>query len=242
MVDEQPILWENLTYEEISELAKMTKIVILPIGSTEQHGPHLPLNVDAFITYEVALAVSKKRQVPVTPLIKYGLSGTHKKFPGTLSLKPQTVLSMILDICKYVRLAGFRKILILNGHVPNEWILKSAMDLLRERYDDLRIKVLSYYNCSEEVYRELVKDGGDHANFFETSLMLYLKPELVKIDRIRDEQPVPLPFDYRFDQKTKTGVWGRPSLASREEGERLFNMIVTAICKWVDLANQADLP
>jgi|FaiFalDrversion2_1042247.scaffolds.fasta_scaffold00331_8 creatinine amidohydrolase len=236
----KPIIWENLTYEDIRELTAITDIVIIPVGSTEQHGPHLPLNVDALITYEIALAVSAKRRIPVAPLIKYGPSMTHKNFPGTISVKPQTLLATILDICKCIRFAGFHKILILNGHVPNEWVLKSAMDILRARFDDLRIKVLSYFNCSEEIYKEFTKDNGDHANCFETSLMLYLRPDMVKISKIQDEPAKSLPFDYRYDQKSRTGVWGKPSLATREEGERLFNKIVEAICQWVDLASKAS--
>lgn len=232
----RPVLWEELTYEDVSKLVNTVSLVIVPVGSTEQHGPHLPLNVDAFITYEVAKAVSAKKGVPVVPLISYGPSMTHKNFPGTLSIRPETLLSTVLDVCRSLKFTGFKKILLLNGHVPNEWVLKTAMDILRSEYDDIRIKVISYFSCSESIYREMTKDQGDHANRFETSLMLYLRPELVRIAQIVDEPPRPLPFDYRYDQRSKTGVWGRPSLATQEEGKRLFEQIVEEICRWVDLA------
>lgn len=230
------ILLENLTYEELAVIAKQIELVILPVGSTEQHGPHLPLNVDAFITYEVAKAVSAKTKVPVAPLVSYGPSMTHKKFPGTISLRPETLMSVIIDICDSLISSGFRKILILNGHVPNEWVLKSAMDILRAKHEHARIKVMNYFSCSEEIYKEMTKDGGDHANFFETSLMLYLNPQLVKVSKIVDEPARPLPFDIRYDQRSKSGVWGKPSLATINDGKRIFDMIVSAICKWVDWA------
>jgi len=231
-----PVLWEELTYEEIKELVNKVNLVIVPVGSTEQHGPHLPLNVDAYITYEIAKAVSAKTGVPVVPLISYGSSLTHKSFPGTLTIKPETLLSIILDVCRSLKANGFTKILLLNGHVPNEWVLKTAMDILRAEHDDLRVKVMSYFSCSNEVYMEMIKDQGDHANYFETSLMLYLRPELVKPTKIVDEPSRPLPFDYRYDQRSSSGVWGRPSLSTREDGQRIFNRIVAEICSWVEWA------
>ncbi len=114
------ILWDELSWKDVEEITKNIKMVILPIGACEQHGPHLPLGVDTIDCYEIAKRVSAKTGVPVIPPIIYGVSQSHGKFPGTISIRPETMIKMICEICEWLyNNSGIRKILLLNGHMWN---------------------------------------------------------------------------------------------------------------------------
>jgi creatinine amidohydrolase len=108
------ILWDDLSWKDIQKLTQGMKMVIIPIGACEQHGPHLPLSVDTIDCYEVAKRVSAKTRVPVIPPLTYGCSQSHGNFPGTLSLRPETMIRMICDIVEWLYRSGIRKILLLN--------------------------------------------------------------------------------------------------------------------------------
>jgi creatinine amidohydrolase len=237
-----PLIWNELTWTEIKEIAKKVGLVILPVGSTEQHGPHLPLNVDSLIPYKIACEVSLRTGVPVAPPIFYGASMSHKRFAGTLFVKPETLMAEVIDICKSFYIHGFKKILLLNGHVPNSWPLKAAMDNLRAEFDDIQIKVMNWWETSDRVMKELKKDKGDHASYIETSLMLALKPELVSLKKAVDEPAFDVEFDFRYDQRSKSGVWGKPSMATAKDGKRIFNMVVRDLVKWVNKALKSKIP
>ena len=94
----KPILWEELTWKDVNVLTKTMKMAIIPTAACEQHGPHLPLSVDTIDCYEVAKRVSAKTGVPVVPPLTYGCSQSHGNFPGTLSLRPETMMKVICEI------------------------------------------------------------------------------------------------------------------------------------------------
>lgn len=238
----KPVLWEELTWKEIDELRKKLDMVILPIGSTEQHGPHLPLNVDILVPYEVAKRVSAETGVPVLPPIVYGASRTHKRFPGSIWVSSETLYRIFVDICKCLYAQGFKKILAINGHGTNIWPLKSAWDTLRFELPDIQIKVISWWEFLEESMQKRVFEDGDHANTMETSITLYLRPDLVHMDRAVDEPMIRCLFDYRVDQRSKSGVVGKPSLASAEYGETLIKTVCKAAIKFVKEALKEKIP
>ena len=103
------ILWEELSWKAIKRLTKSMKMVIVPIGACEQHGPHLPLAVDTIDCYEVAKRVSARTGVPVIPPVTYGCSQSHGDFPGTLSIRPETMMRMICDIVEWLYRSGIGK-------------------------------------------------------------------------------------------------------------------------------------
>ncbi len=126
-----PIFLDELSAPEIKEITRRVGMVILPIGATEQHGPHLPVNTDTLCCLEVAKRVSMNTGVPLSPPIYYGHSEEHRGFPGTFYMRPETMIAVIEDICTSMVESGFRKILILYGHLPNQWPIECACDNLR---------------------------------------------------------------------------------------------------------------
>ena len=138
----KPVLWEELSWKEIENLTKTMDMVIVPVGTCEQHGPHLPLAVDTIDCYEIAKRVSAKTGVPVIPPMMYGCSQSHGKFPGTLSIRPETMIRMLSELAEWLYKSNIRKILFLNGHMWNWGPLYSARENIRYDYPDLQVRVL----------------------------------------------------------------------------------------------------
>src|SRR5687768_16180169 len=116
-----PVLWERLTWEEIARLGQSgMDMAILPVGATEQHGPHLALDVDTVSAVSVAHGVSAATGVPVLPALAYGCSlGHSRRWPGTIAIGPQVMIELVAQVGDWVIGAGFSRLLILNGHVTN---------------------------------------------------------------------------------------------------------------------------
>jgi creatinine amidohydrolase len=238
----QPVLWEWLTHEEIASMkADGMDMAILPVGSTEQHGPHLTLNVDTLSADKVAQGVSASTGVPVLPVLPYGsaLGHTHK-WPGTLSLSPSTLTSVVVEIGEWLWLgSSFSKLLILSGHVTNHAALRSALEILRYRHPEMSIAITGIWEISPRVAAAYTRDAKDwHANQAETSLMMALHPEAVRADRIEDDEDRTqgLFFSYPVDRTSLHGATGKPTLASVEDGTRLFSWAVEDLAAGVRAA------
>ena len=208
----KPLCWEELTWPEAREAALLHKAAIIPVGAIEQHGPHLPLAVDTQIGTAAALGVSALTGVPVVPALCYGVSASHGDFAGTIGLRPETMIAMVQDVIDSLYDSGIRQFVLLNGHIWNNGTLDVSAEKLRTRHKDARVRALGYVT----MYPGPEVDGHVrygralmHANFFETSVMLYLYPELVRMDRATSHQDVDSFWDYRMDQVSETGVWGR---------------------------------
>lgn len=223
-------------------MAKKVGMAIIPFGSIEQHGPHLPLNTDVVPVYEIAKRVSSETGAPVAPFLAYGASLGHKKFPGTVWLRPETLSMIFTDIVHSFYEHGVKKILALSGHGTNIFPLKAAWDNLRSELPDVQIKVVNWWEVSEEVQKLMAIDGGDHANAAETSLMLALQPELVHQEKMVDEVPPNLVFDYRVDQRSRTGVFGKPTLGNVAAGQRLLDLAVRSIVELVKKGLKEEIP
>ena len=234
----KPVLWEWLTWEEVGVLrASGMDMAILPVGSTEQHGPHLSLNVDTLSADAVARRVSAETGVPVLPALPYGAAWGHTThWPGTVSLSPQTVTQAVVEIGEWLREAsGFTRLLILNGHYTNAAPLRVALETLRHRYPEMRVALRSLWDISPRVSALYHADGQDwHANAAETSLMLSLYPEGVRPEKIADDpdRTGGLFFSYPVSRTSENGATGRPTLATAAQGRTL--------CAWAveDLSAQ----
>ena len=228
----QAILWEEMTWKEVEEFVKKMDMVILPTAATEQHGPHLPLAVDTIDCYEVAKRISARLGIPVLPPICYGCSQSHGDFPGTISLRPETVTRTICEIAEWLYKSGIRKLLILNGHMWNWGPIYSARENIRYDYRDMQVRVLDWWHTTEETMKKLVEDCPEnpnylHANIAETSCMLAIRPDLVSMDKAVDEADYSTFFEHRMDQYTKTGIVGRATTKSTKEfGKQLFSDVV----------------
>jgi creatinine amidohydrolase len=228
-----PVLWERLTWEEIEAVRRGgMDMTIFPIGSTEQHGPHLSLEIDTVSAQRVAQAVSAATGVPVLPPLAYGCSlGHSRRWPGTIALSPRTLIDLCTEIGDWVIRAGFRRLLFLNGHVTNFAPLRCALEILRSRHDEAMVAVLNLHEISPRVREAYSGDAEDwHANAAETSLMLAVSPDSVRPARLASaddpDRTAGLFFSHPVNRTSANGVTGAPSRATREEGARLFAWMV----------------
>jgi creatinine amidohydrolase len=228
-----PILWQSMTWQEIAQLREQgMDAAILPVGATEQHGPHLATSVDSVTAERLAHAVSAETGVPVLPTLPYGCSlGHSRRWPGTLSLQPQTLIDVIVQIGEWAHAAAVRRLIIINGHVTNFAPLRCALEVLRSKFDDLLIAIRNVGDVSQRVRTEFYADAEDwHANAAETALMLELAPELVRADRIAEahdpDRTHGLFFSHPVNRTSRNGVTGHPVTATAEQGARLFSWMV----------------
>jgi len=229
----QPILWEDLAWSDLpGVLEACGSAVIWPFGATEQHGPHLGCGVDSVIAREVCAAVSTGTRVPVLPVLSIGCSSGHsRKWPGTLSLTPTTLIRIIEETGDWLYSSGVRRLFLVNAHVTNAAPLRCGLESLRARFDDLMVVLVNTPEISGRVREAFFADAEDwHANAAETSLMQYLRPEAVVADRVSSvddpDRTVGMEFAHPVNHTSANGVTGFPSRASKEEGEALFRMMV----------------
>jgi len=241
-----PILWEELSWKDIEELTRETKMAILPVAATEQHGPHLPLCVDTLEGYEIAKRISSRTRIPVLPPIVYGCSQGHGSFPGTLSVRPETLSRVVREICEWLYKSGIRKVILLNCHAWNLGPLLSAKEDLRADHLDLQVRVLSPLDIAVRAAKEYVADVDDpnhaHGNVAETAEVLSLRPDLVDLSAAVDEQDKPYFFEYRMDQISQSGAIGKPSNATKEFGERMLEAITAELIPIIELAKKESSP
>ena len=244
----EPVLWEWLTWEEVGALREGgMDMAILPVGSTEQHGPHLSLNVDTLSAEGVARGVSARTGVPVLPALPYGAAWGHTtRWPGTLSLSPATVTQAVTEIGEWLWLAsGFTRLLILNGHVTNFAPLRVALETLRFRHPEMRVALRGVWEISPRVSALYTEDAQDwHANAAETSLMLARHPQGVRPEKIADDpdRTGDLFFSYPVPRTSENGATGRPTQATAAQGETLYAWAVEDLSAQVRAALTEEPP
>ncbi len=246
------MLMNEMTWMEIRDLLSEEPVVIQPVGSTEQHGPHLPLQTDICSAYEVARAVEARTGCLVAPPLPYGYSETWQTFPGTVSFKAQTFMNCVADIAESLVRGGFKKILFLNGHNGNLAPLQTMMFQLMEQYGqgtDVLIGAGTYFMLAKEECDRIGDNFGDgtHANEFETSLMMHMRPDLVHVERLGDWVYRPeliLSFQHGMtsahrlpNSNNHNGVYGDPRRAKPEKGKDYFEACVTKVAEVVENFN-----
>ena len=232
-LQQRPLLWETLTFEEIGELRRSeVNLCLLPVGATEQHGPHLGVGMDSRNATLLCEAVSRETGAPVLPTLSYGCSlGHSRRWPGTFALQPQTLMDIVVQIFDWLYHAGFKRLFIVNGHVGNFAPLRCALEIIRSKFDDAMVRICNVAEISPRVRKEFFADADDwHANAAETALMLAHAPELVRTEKIAgsddEDRTANLVFTHPVNRTSKNGVTGFPSRATREQGETLFQMMV----------------
>ena len=238
----KPLLLDELNHPQVKGLiARGMDMVMLPVGAVEQHSLHMPLNVDWLLAQEIARGVSALTQVPVLPAIPYGHSSNHRGFPGTYSLKPETFQKVIEEMLDWMHAEGFRRVLFVNGNLPNQFPLASAIANAGARYSDLRMRAMSWWDINPELKAWFATDesfGRCHANVAETSLMLHLRPDLVdmsKTYRMAGQGLKPF-FHYPHALVSRDGHQGDPSSATPEAGKRYFELAVNSLAEQVRAA------
>ena len=229
---------EKLAWKQIEEYLRRRKDVIIPIGSTEEHGYHLPLSTDTIIAQEFALELGRRLGILVAPAISYGVCRHTAPYPGTTSVGFDSFREFVGSISKELHGKGFKIIYLLTGHAGTTHIIalkEIGKELIARGAEVHLITPLEFSIAdlveSEEIPGYLV----GHAGEVETSLMLYLRPELVDMRKAVDELPKREPFEAVPSKRpTESGVFGRPTLASKEKGERIFKRVVEEIAKFIE--------
>jgi creatinine amidohydrolase len=241
-----PVTLDELTWPAVRALVEGGEtLCLLPLGATEQHGRHLPLCTDSVIASAICAAASSRTGVPVLPTVTVTSSHAHStKWPGTLSYPPLMVVSMLVELSRWVASAGFGKLLIVNAHGGNIAPLGVAIDEIR-RLGQLQVGGIGWFALTPEIAARTFADGEDiHANAAETSLMLHLRPDLVDTAAIIDDpdRTLGLVFSYPVDKTSVDGLTGAPSQGSAEAGEELFALIADALAERVERARREDPP
>lgn len=218
--------------------------ILIPIGSMEQHGHHMPLHVDVLLPTEFARRAALEIGGLVAPPFTYGYkshqkSGGGNHLPGTTSLDGATLVAALRDVIKEFARHGVRKICLVNGHFENSWFIVEGIDLaLRElRWDgvrDMKIVVLSYWDFVDKATIARLYPGGfpgwdlEHGGVLETSLMLALHPDLVHLDCAVDHAPAQFPpydvYPAKPEWTPASGTLSSPREASAEKGQILLDV------------------
>ena len=225
----------EMSWEQVKLYLDNDDRVVLPLGATEEHGRHLGLGTDFIEAEAIARGVAERSSVAVAPTLNYGMSHSLLGFPGTLSLRPTTLIAVLEDLFRSLYRHGFRRVLVVNGHGGNTAALSSAFHLVAVDLSDLRAKTFEWWTDAES-YRVVTDlmgpQAGSHASAGETAFMLAVRPNAVKLDRLTGKDAPVLPSRefttmQTFAAKYPDGIMGLdPRKATREAGEALLNKSV----------------
>ena len=226
---------KELIYMNRNEVAVAVQdfpVAVLPLGATEQHGPHMPLGVDIFLAEGISRRVCENTGALLLPAIPFGYSWVWRNIPGTVSLSERHVEEVIKDVAHSVSRYGIKLLVVINGHDANNSAMKYAT---RDLIDEIEMPVIYlFYPSLESIMKEYCESpswhGMVHACEFETSLMLALKPELVDMGKAVREYPEK-PSLYgkstiSLTDLSKSGVYGDATLALKEKGEKMLDIFV----------------
>lgn len=248
--------YDELTWPEMRQAIARRPVVLLPWGTVEDHGPHLPLNTDNIIVEAICREAARRAagEMLVMPLLAYGLDEHHMDFPGTISVDMQTLLACVADVALSVARHGFSHVLIVNGHGSNAAIADLAAR---------RVVLESGIICgamspnaaidptlAEPALSQMRRSGPGgvaHAGEYETAMMLYLRPDLVQMDKAVREigqlkleyfnwdhpQPSVLSWQDWWSRMSYSGVCGDPTVATAEFGRALFETTVANFIRFV---------
>lgn len=241
-----------LTWQDVEAMPDKENVVIIqPIGAIEQHGPHLPLAVDAAIGGAVLgkALYHLEAEIPAyaLPPLYYGKSNEHWHFPGTITLSAQTLLAVLREVGESLYRAGFRKWVLMNSHGGQPQVIEIAARDLHQTYPDFTVFPLFTWrvpNTAGELLTDIEKELGIHAGDAETSLMLAVLPEQVRMEKAVKEYPQDLPensllsmegalpFAWVTRDLTRSGVLGDATVATQEKGDRILE---TVSAGWVQV-------
>lgn len=233
---------KNMTRNEVKEAISNFPVAILPLGATEQHGPHLPLGVDIFLAESLAEKVSSKTGALLLPSLPFGYSWVWRDIPGTISLQQNIIEEIIKDVGRSVNRYGIKMLVLINGHDANNASMKYAV---RELSDELDMPVIYLFypdlqeaisiNCESKTWHGMI-----HAGEFETSLMLDVKPDLVDMTKALKEYPIKPNLYGRstisLGNLSESGIFGDAPKASKDKGQNLTNFFAD---KMIKLVNEA---
>lgn len=244
----RPVRLERLSWTRIRDLqAGGCDMLLLPVGATEQHGPHLPINTDTVIAAAACDYASAVTGIPVLPALSYTVSVGHtEKWPGTFSLFHETFIHTLREIAAWAVATGWKRLLLVNSHFGNDASLRVAVDRLRFDFvNRLQIATRNTFNLTPSIWEYFISDAADlHANKAETDLMLHLAPETVDMAAAEDDpdRTTETVFNYMVANTSLNGVTGNPAEGTAGRGKLLFEEIGEALAAIVEKARRETVP
>jgi creatinine amidohydrolase len=240
---------DKLSWPEVeAELHRGRDTVVVAFGATEQHARHLPLATDALLGDHLARLVADRLDAFVAPTVRVGCSAHHLDFPGTLSLEEETFHAVVADLVRSLARAGFRRLVLLPTHGGNFAPLAAALEELGElpgtrvvALTDLGV-LLEIARTGEREHGVALGDGGLHAGEWETSMLLYIHPELVHMERAEAgytgdlQQGIGRMFESGVKALSENGAIGDPREASVEHGERYLEVALELVLEQIEAA------
>jgi len=248
---------ENLLYKltrpEIEEYLKRNNLVLMPVGSTEQHGKHVAIDNDAFTALEISKRVAERTGVLVAPVMPFGYSVHHMKFAGSITLKFETLVEVYREVLESLIHHGFKKLVVMNGHGGNTNAVNEALRKVREDTGIVAYNVMVFpteHGFGASSLNVIKQESGGHACEMETSIGMTLgqrllmekaekwKPPRGQTDferKYRHKVGIP----YNFDEVTEIGSLGDPTIATKEKGDVMVEALVSDIAEFInDLKKQ----
>jgi len=253
----------GLTWDELLARAKRTGVALVPAGSTERHGSHLPMGTDAATAREVARRVGRKTGAVVFPTLTYGVS-EHPAFQGAF-LSDETFSAVVRELCRGIEKMGFRKILFISGHGPNNsGILSVLKELFEERPGQRLLGLAHCMTLVNQLMPDFVKDRPTgHSDFRETAIMLAINAKQVHTEKAHISEKISKKFSgnlkstgvhlvglerasihlcHSIDELDTYGGYGQINGASKEDGEKILTVLSDFLCRVVDELRRIELP
>lgn len=234
----------RMSWAQAREALGRAQVALLPVGSTEQHGPHLPLGTDWLTAQEIARRASARGGWLVLPTVPVGVSEHHRQFWGTLWVPPEVLRDYVMGVARALASHGLRKLVFVNGHGGNTAALEEAARRLRQ--ERIYAFVYVWWRAVSEVIAQVIEGSGSHAGELETAVMLAIAPELVRPEHYREAAERSAPewgkrvegVEVGFDTLdfSQSGCIGDPGRATVEKGERVLAAAaerLDAFCRWL---------
>ena len=244
-------LLSKMTWEEVEKHVSESGVVLVPVGSTEQHGPALPVDNDHYIASEFAKRTAQQLwneiRITVAPTVAYGFSHHHMEFAGTVSIQEQTLSMLLVDICRSLDAHGFDPIILLNGHGGNASAITNALHVLRDEHG-IRAYAVNWWNLAMDKIKEIVTPPIFHACDMETSVAWSLGQRVLEKKLVDESGKSPVPnyivpdmmagsptalMATMMKELTETGNVGHSTEATKEKGEAISEVVIERLIGFI---------
>lgn len=240
--------YADLTWKDVEQLDPSKAILLLPVGSIEQHGPHLPLDTDTITSLFLAeklREINKRSELLIAPPLRYTYAKPSTVFPGTISIGGGTLIRLAHDLLRSFIAQNLKRIMIINAHMENTDFLIEGIALALEKAPPAKIILANWWELVSEGDMKLIFGQDwkgwvdEHAALVETSLMMFIAPELVReaeiVDDTRKSQLEFRVFPWDIANYPPSGAFSRTSGASRERGKRLIKLVLNELNRLIEV-------
>lgn len=253
----EKVLLSEMTWPEVEEISKKVDTIILPIGANDNNGPQSPMGTDTIMASGVAERLAKQIECPVAPAIPFGNSSVQMAFPGTIHIRCSILSELVRDVCRSLAAHGFRRILVINGHMSNNWPINDIGHSLRE--EGIFMVLVDCWRIMWYVASDLAKGGylpAGHGGEMNTSCIMSFRPDLVDLSAAKYLEPKQgfftkylLPHyprvyvypEYRSDMGEE-GAMGDARNSSKEQGDVIIERMVTFLKELIEDMQNEKLP